>query len=94
MIARVLLHAKLITLLERVCVYLEGQRMINIRPTSLEILGWSLTLLLGQVSAFREPCDTWPDTRVDNQHCTPSSVGFINVGFIYKRKRTTYIKKM
>ena len=65
---RGLSYLRLITLSKCACVYLEGEGIINIRPTYLEILSWLLSLVSDQVSAFRQPCgfcshgDSMPDT--------------------------------
>ena len=47
------------------------------------VISLSSTFVAGTVSVFEEACglcpqaDTWPDTWVDNQPCTYSSVGLI-----------------
>ena len=85
MITRVLSQPRLVKLSKCARVYLDGQGIVIIRPTPLEILSWSPTLMSGQVSTFGQPwwlfplADTWPDTWVDDQLHTLSSVGLIYV---------------
>ena len=38
-----ILHSRLVILSKRACVYLEGRKIIDIRPTFAEILSWSYT---------------------------------------------------
>ena len=77
MITRVLSHLRLITLSKHACVCLEGEGMINIRPTSPEILSPPpLYQCRYQPSAaLWTHAYIWP--WVDNQPHTPSSVGLI-----------------
>ena len=56
------------------CVPLEGQRIINAKPISPEILSLASTLVSGKVYAFARSyvlcpqADTGPDFCVDNQY--------------------------